>query len=236
MSGVDQGKTMITALLCSSIAHAHIELGEPEPRYATPLKDGPCGKESGDARGDNVVTFAPGETITVRWKETVDHPSHYRISFDDDGTDDFVDPATPDEFYSNDTVLLDDIPDEPDLVYAVEVTLPDITCSNCTLQLIQVMYDKPPYVPGTNDLYYQCADLELVEGGGTTAPPTDTGTTGGTTPPTGSTPPTTGTEDEPADDTGLAVEAGCSGCAGSPSSAPWWAAGVLLALAGRRRA
>ena len=65
------------------------------------------------------------------------------------------------EFYSNDTVLLDDIADEGRDVrdYMATITLPDITCDNCTLQVIQVMYDKPPYTTPGNDIYYQCADL-----------------------------------------------------------------------------
>jgi hypothetical protein len=48
------------------------------------------------------------------------------------------------------------------------VTLPDLVCDNCTLQVIQVMYDKPPYTTPGNDIYYQCADLVLRVGG---APP-----------------------------------------------------------------
>ncbi len=46
--------------------------------------------------------------------------------------------------------------------YSMQVTLPDVECDNCTLQLIQVMSDKPPWGPGGgNDIYYQCADLVL---------------------------------------------------------------------------
>ncbi|MBW2225541.1 MAG: hypothetical protein JRF54_15365, partial [Deltaproteobacteria bacterium] len=52
--------------------------------------------------------------------------------------------------------------------YVATVTLPDITCDNCTLQMIQVMYDKRLYTTLGNDIYYQCADLVLREGG---APP-----------------------------------------------------------------
>lgn len=226
---------MSVILLVVAAADAHIALRLPEPRYTTPLKDAPCGKEVGDARSMHVTQFAPGETITVQWKETVDHDSHFRISFDADGTDDFVNPGAPNEFYTNDAVLLDDIPDEPDLTYAVEVTLPDVTCTNCTLQVIQLMYDSPPYDPGpgSNDLYFQCADLELVEGGGTTdPPPTDSGTDSGT----GPTDPGT-TDSAPAEDTDVedpgSARAGC-GCTSAPR-----ATGSLalfgLALLRRRR-
>ena len=151
-------------------ARAHLGLDAPVSRYGPDvLKTGPCGVTNGE-RTNKVTYYEPGATIEVRWNEYVDHPGHYRIAFDDDGVDDFVDPATMMEFYSNDTVLLDDISDgEPSQRdFVATVTLPDITCDNCTLQVIQVMYDKPPYVTPGNDIYYQCADLILREGG---APP-----------------------------------------------------------------
>ena len=151
-------------------ARAHLGLDAPVSRYGPDvLKTGPCGVTDGE-RTSKVTYYEPGATIEVRWNEYVDHPGHYRIAFDDDGVDDFVDPATMMEFYSNDTVLLDDISDgEPSqLDFIATVTLPDITCDNCTLQVIQVMYDKPPYETPGNDIYYQCADLVLREGG---APP-----------------------------------------------------------------
>jgi uncharacterized protein (TIGR03382 family) len=147
-----------------------LDLDRPVSRYGPDvLKTGPCGEAGGERTG-NVTYYEPGETIEVSWDEYIDHPGHYRIAFDDDGVDDFVDPATMMEFYSNDTVLLDDIADEGRDVrdYMATVTLPDITCDNCTLQVIQVMYDKPPYTTPGNDIYYQCADLILRKGG---APP-----------------------------------------------------------------
>jgi hypothetical protein len=132
-------------------AHAHLGLNSPTSRYGPDvLKTGPCGT-AGGVRTDRVTYYEPGETIEVRWDEYVDHPGHYRIAFDDDGDDDFVDPATMMEFYSNDTVLLDEITDKDGGQgdYVATVTLPDVICDNCTLQVIQVMYDKPPYTRGT---------------------------------------------------------------------------------------
>jgi MYXO-CTERM domain-containing protein len=77
-----------------------------------------------------------------------------------DGQDDFADPPTMNDYYSNPAVLLDEIPDRQggSREYAQEITVPNVDCNNCTLQLIQVMYDKPPYGDG-NDMYYQCADI-----------------------------------------------------------------------------
>jgi len=148
-------------------ADAHLGLDAPVSRYGPDvLKTGPCGVEGGQ-RSDNVSYFEPGETIEVLWNEYIDHPGHYRIAFDADGDDDFVDPATMMELYSNDAVLLDGIPDGGRDIrdYSATVTLPDVSCDNCTLQVIQVMYDKPPYTTPGNDIYYQCADLVLKVGG-----------------------------------------------------------------------
>jgi len=154
-------------LLSPSGARAHLGLDAPTSRYGPDvLKTGPCGV-SGGQRSEHVTYYEPGATIEVRWDEYIDHPGHYRISFDDDGDDDFVDPASMMELYSNETVLLDGIADEgeTDPVYRATVTLPNLACDNCTLQVIQVMYDKPPYTTPGNDIYYQCADLVLREGG-----------------------------------------------------------------------
>ncbi len=124
------------------------------------LKAGPCGV-AGSARGTAVTTFEAGETITIAWDETIDHPGHFRISFDDDGDDAFVDPRSFSDLNTAPSVLLDGITDRPGGGrYSQQLTLPDVECSRCTLQVVQVMTDKPPYGDG-NDLYYQCADLVL---------------------------------------------------------------------------
>ncbi len=80
------------------------------------------------------------------------------------------------DFDNNSTILLENIPDNDGGEYEVEVTLPDLECDNCTLQVIQVMLDKPPYGDG-NDLYYQCADV-ILEFGAATSGSTGEGSTG----------------------------------------------------------
>ncbi len=196
--------------LDAAVAHAHIQLQYPAQRDAA-QKRGPCGL-SGSVRGDDPAVFAPGETITVIWTETIGHPGHFRISFDDDGDDDFVDPAGYDDLYTNATVLLDDIPDTGcGDVSRVAVTLPDIECERCTLQVVQVMTDKRPYGAG-NDLYYQCADIALRPGG----------------------------RDDPDPDSsagpGAADSCGCQASGGPASGmAPWLAIVGLLLFARRRR-
>lgn len=151
---------LILAAFGAGDARAHIMLMSPTARY-TDLKYGPCGRGGTmDVRTNNVTTFKPGETITVTWQETVPHPGHYRIAFDPNGQR-FTDPSSFTDTAPRMYVLKDDIADKTGTqVYTDTVTLPNVECTNCTLQVMQVMTDKPPYGDG-NDLYYQCADLVL---------------------------------------------------------------------------
>jgi MYXO-CTERM domain-containing protein len=172
-----------------AVAHIDMDMGAGDhhlSRYGrTAIKQGPCGMAGGE-RSDNVYTYAPGETITIGINEYIPHPGYFRIAFDDDGDDDFEDPASIDpknracgadethcgqaDYYNNDTVLMDELEWDRPLAFGAafeyEVTLPDVECDNCTLQVIQVMTDpgKAPYDPsaaGADDLYYQCIDLIL---------------------------------------------------------------------------
>ncbi|MBK8013151.1 MAG: lytic polysaccharide monooxygenase [Deltaproteobacteria bacterium] len=165
-----------SVLLWPATSWAHLGLTTPPSRYGrSTLKVGPCGR-AGGVRSTNVTTFRPGEVITVQWDEYVDHPGHFRVAFDVDGDDDFKDPTCTAgctttfptfQFYTDPTILLDNIPDTQGGASSVQVTLPNVECDNCTLQVIQVMYDKPPYESPGNDVYYQCADLVLRTIGGT---------------------------------------------------------------------
>jgi len=154
-------------LLAPTTAAAHIEISSHITRHGkNQQKVGPCGAEDEGGPGDNIYVYEPGETVAIAWHEFVDHPGHYRVSFAEAGDDEFVDPATADERYSNDAVLLDGIDDVDGVdAYEVEVTLPQVECDACTIQIVQVMTDKAPYGDG-NDLYYHCVDVQLVTGGG----------------------------------------------------------------------
>jgi hypothetical protein len=150
-------------------ASAHIALTSPAPRTAE-QKTGPCGA-AGSTRGTKVTRYQPGETITVEWDETVDHPGHYRIAFDDDGNDSFQNPSTPDDNFPQ--TLADQITDRTGGGhYSQQITLPNISCTSCTLQLMQIMTTSVPY----NSFYFQCADLILGDGAdpGSGVDPADT--------------------------------------------------------------
>ncbi len=186
--------TMCAGCLWSATAAAHIRMDEPVARnewamsaFQDPIKDGPCGSGANDPRStdpDKINEFSPGQEITVSWHETIDHPGHYRIAIDMDGQDDFVDKTGETDIVDPPVlpVLLDGILDQPGGAgtYSVTVKLPNETCDNCTLQLIQYMTD-------TYESYYVCADLVISGtpvGGdgdgdsGTTESTTDSSTTG----------------------------------------------------------
>ncbi|MEJ2681349.1 MAG: lytic polysaccharide monooxygenase [Gammaproteobacteria bacterium] len=127
-------------------AHARWKIDGPTPPrdFATGHKIAPCGDIP---RTQNTKTFIAGDTLTVEWEETINHPGYFRILFS---------PAN-DEGFEN-SVLLDNIPEVPaDRFYQADVQLPTEPCEACTLQLIQVMLDNPnrPY-------YYSCSDIRLI--------------------------------------------------------------------------
>jgi MYXO-CTERM domain-containing protein len=169
----------LAALLGTGTASAHIKLRSPTPRDPNnPLKSAPCGPAA-STRGSSMTMLTSGQKLTVSWDETIQHPGHYRIAFDSDGQDfpdpmSFTDIAMPNKDLGNGvTILLDGIMDKAgagigNTPYTAEVTLPDIECTNCTLQLIQVMTDKAPYGNG-DDIYHECANLVLKKAGGAAA-------------------------------------------------------------------
>jgi hypothetical protein len=147
-------------------ARAHIDMQGPLMSRGGDQKQSPCD----GARGDGpVYTFEPGSTITLTVNEVIPHPSYFRIAFDDDGDDAFVEPASIDPIDSNRrcpynaddqcgesdfcnvtsatggaTVLWDNI--DPHLAgaprsYTWNVKLPDVECDNCVIQVLQVMED-----------------------------------------------------------------------------------------------
>jgi MYXO-CTERM domain-containing protein len=171
-------------------AFAHVELQSPTPRARGQsegnLKNTPCG-QTADGRTDRVTVFEPGQTITVTFNEFIDHPAYYRVAFDPDG-DTFpmrtgvpanaVESAAAAQaaeealFQGTGSTLLAVVPEVNGKASSATVTLPDVECEACTLQLIEFMYDKADPQHG----YYQCADIALRSAGGTGTPPDGEGT------------------------------------------------------------
>jgi hypothetical protein len=159
--------------LASTPARAHINLLEPVARVPgapdSQLLLGPCGQRQNERLADRVSVFRAGQSIDMVWDVYVQHVSYFRIAFDPDGDDSFsTRPSAPRDAAADDPtqlepgdgeLILDYILDRTADVDRVErrVTLPDIACDRCTLQLTQFTYG----LPLDDAIYYQCADLVL---------------------------------------------------------------------------
>lgn len=227
----------LAVVLAPAVAAAHVRITSPAPRSTTELKDQHCGV-TGSPRA-NVQTLRPGSTLHLVWDEYVAHPGWYRISFQQNGDTFEIPPASngptgtsaasnyPTENLTGKTdpgtgslIIADRIP-HPTL--SMDVTLPNVECNNCTLQLIQMMTDKPPYSTATSsdDIYFACVDLVL--SASASIPDAGTGTGSG---PGGSSP-----------DAGVGGGGGGGSTAGGCSAAGGSTALLALAAAGllRRR-
>ena len=164
--------THLAVLYCAlSTALAHCRWWWPPPRSSDPgIKAGPCGA---DPFGSTTL-IQPGQ-LSLTWLNTVAHSgTPWRIALRREG----------DAPSFEDCVLLNHIPGEahpktgvPDGLYRVTVTIPDIQCTRCTLQLFNPMTDKitrpsctfdPAHTIGpTGDAptcgsnYFSCADVSI---------------------------------------------------------------------------
>jgi hypothetical protein len=167
------GSWLAGAAFATPSAGAHINLLEPPARVPgqpdSTLSLGPCGQRQNERIQDRASVFRAGQTIDLVWDVYVQHVSYFRIAFDPDGDDSFsTRPSSPRDIASDDPtqlsagegeIILDYILDRAGDVEHVErsVTLPDMECERCTLQLTQFTYG----LPLDDALYYQCADLVL---------------------------------------------------------------------------
>ena len=116
-------------------------------------KTGPCGVMPGTItplpRSANVTFLKTGQQITLSWTEMIKHPGHFVISLSQAGSKNFV-PLTG----------FDNIPENPALPapakYSATLTVPNTVCTDCTIQLIQVMTETNP--PSN---YYSCTDITI---------------------------------------------------------------------------
>ncbi len=134
-------------LLVPSVAGAHALLLDPPPRSAEDgNKTGPC--DTTPIAAPTRTAYAPGQTFTLEFMETIDHPGHFRVAFAPEG-----------EVGFDQNILVDNIADKVggNMNYQVQVTLPTTPCENCTLQLIQCMTDGGQ--PCSN--YYSCANIRI---------------------------------------------------------------------------
>lgn len=162
-------------LISARRAEAHFNLMMPPP--ADSATDGgkgapPCGPTSAS---NKVTAVQGGHAITLALDETVLHPGWYRVALSINSRSEL--PADPMVTVSNGNstnAAYQDPPVFPVLAdhlfnhtsgttpihYTTSITLPNVTCAKCTLQVIQFMADHPYNQPG-GYAYHHCADLQI---------------------------------------------------------------------------
>jgi hypothetical protein len=197
--------SLVVVLLLPGVAAAHAVLLDPMPRNPNDFnKDEtlPCGADT--PRSANPTVYRPGQTVTVKWQETIEHPGHYELAFS----------ASNDQNFQNmggDIADVGGASQANPVQYQADITLPDQECETCTIRMIQVLGDD------NNTEYFSCADIAIrapaVDGDGSPIPDPD----GGPSPPPGI-----------GDPPGLCAVT--PGRHTSPWSAIWMSLGAVLAL------
>ncbi len=189
---------MLATLGWSVSSEAHFVLQQPaaateQNALGNPQKAPPCGDDGSAVPTGEVTTYAPGDTVTIAIDETVYHPGHYRVALAINDPSELPEPppvtpgATPCGSAPIDPnpefpVLADGLFEHSEMFgkpQSIDITLPDdVTCTGCTLQVIQFMSDHALNDPG-GCYYHHCATI-AIEGDpapGTTTDPGD-GTAG----------------------------------------------------------
>ncbi len=167
-------------------ASAHFKLLEPaswltENDLGDPQKLGPCGGTSANAgTPSNAITKVNGGSkLHIKVRETVFHPGHYRIALAVNSWSELPPdapsitrdsakgpwsvsapimnpiavPVLADGIFRHDSKLA-----EPNL--ETDVTIPNINCPKCTLQITQYMAEHG-YNKDGGYYYHHCADLQI---------------------------------------------------------------------------
>jgi MYXO-CTERM domain-containing protein len=161
--------------ILSSAAHAHFNLLSP-PASSMTSEGGkgapPCGPDSPSA---NPMKVQGGHLLPIKIVETIMHPGHYRIALAMNSPSELPkDPpvVAPSNVSMSTTiqmpavfpVLVDGVfahnNGAAPLTYQMDLMLPNITCTKCTLQVIEFMRDHGPN-PGGGYFYHHCADLQI---------------------------------------------------------------------------
>ncbi|MEK6627742.1 MAG: SCE4755 family polysaccharide monooxygenase-like protein [Bdellovibrionota bacterium] len=133
------------------LAHARLLAGGliPPRNNNAGIKIGPCG---GVPRTATPKVLQAGSTVTIQWEETINHPGRFEFYFS---------PAGDANFQLLKTVIDDQNNNLTPHQYTTSITLPNVTCTACTFQMIQVMTENPL----NPSLYFSCADIQLTAAG-----------------------------------------------------------------------
>jgi hypothetical protein len=168
-----------------AITHAHFKLVEPaswliEDERGDPQKAGPCGGTNTDyGKPSYAVTQAVGGSrLHLKVLETIYHPGHYRVALAVNSPAELpVDPKTTTMDSDRGPrsvsaeiqnpvqvpVLADGLfvhTAKVDAPFETDITLPNISCRQCTLQVIQFMAQHGVNNPGMFS-YHHCAVVQI---------------------------------------------------------------------------
>jgi MYXO-CTERM domain-containing protein len=192
-------------LFTSQSAEAHFQLLNPPPWIqqdfaGDPQKASPCGTDAQNAGTltNDVTSYAPGQTVTLHFVETIAHDGWFRISLSYKNRTDLNDP--PYQTYASGIMAgwsedagIENPAVPPVLVdglfkhtansittpkdYTYDLKLPMEPCDKCTLQVEQIMLNHPVNQTDGPFTYHHCADISIVAGadGGTTTMTSDGG-------------------------------------------------------------
>ncbi len=153
-----------------------------------PEKLGPCGDEGGGTPTNIVTAYQSGQTLTVTVDEIIFHPGHYRIALAESRSQLPPEPVVTPGSTACGTAVIESpavYPVLADNVFAhtaafsgtqtVQIKLPsNVTCTKCTLQVIEFMSDHALNVPG-GCFYHHCADLSITSSSTDGGEPADSG-------------------------------------------------------------
>ena len=168
-----------------AVTQAHFKLVEPaswlvEDERGDPQKAGPCGGSNADwGKPSYAVTQAVGGgKLHVKVQETIYHPGHYRIALAVNSPTEL--PADPKattvanergpQSVSGEIMSPVQMPVLADGLFVhqertatpfeTDVTLPNISCKRCTLQVVQFMEQHGAHNPGMYT-YHHCAVVQI---------------------------------------------------------------------------
>ena len=175
----------LAAVTVPTAVHAHFKLLEPaswliEDQRGDPQKTGPCGGTNTDyGKPSYAVTKAVGGSqLHLKVLETIYHPGHYRVALAVNSPAEL--PPDPKATTADSDrgprsvsaeimspiqapVLADGLwahQAKVDTPFETDVTLPNISCKRCTLQIIQFMEQHAVNNPGMFT-YHHCAALQI---------------------------------------------------------------------------
>jgi hypothetical protein len=185
MKVLTQSAVVVALVLVPVATQAHFKLLAPaswliEDDRGDPQKAAPCGGTNADfGKPTWAVTQATGgSAMHVKVQETIYHPGHYRVALAVNSPTEL--PPDP-KATTMDTdrgprsvsaeimssvqppVLADGLfahQARPDGPFETDVTLPNINCRRCTLQVIQFMEQHAVNNPGMFT-YHHCATLQI---------------------------------------------------------------------------